>query len=187
MLQDGEEHYYRLRDRFHETGDPHDFLFLNRSCFNGLVRFNKNGFFNTPFCRKPLRFRAAYITKICNQVQRASDCMEGKAWKFVCADWRETLSNVREGDFVYSDPPYVGRFTDYFNTWTGNDAIQLADVLKALPYHFLYSMCSENRYRKNYRLHDAFSDYEIKTFSHFYYLGATEDFRNRMTEALVVG
>ena len=36
---------------------------------------------------------------------------------------------------------------------------------------------------EEYRLHRAFSDYKIKTFSHFYHLGSTESLRNRMTEA----
>lgn len=186
LRQDG-RHFYRIRDRFNDSGDPHDFLFLNRACFNGLVRFNRKGRFNTPFCRKPERFRPAYITKICNQIQRAADCMAGKDWKFVCADWSEILDEAREGDFVYCDPPYAGRSTDYFNTWTDEDAEQLEDGLKALPCSFLYSMWSENKYRKNDRLHEAFKDYEIMTFSHFYHLGSTESLRNSMTEALVVG
>ncbi len=186
LLKDG-AYYYRVRERFNAAGDPHDFLFLNRACFNGLVRFNKKGLFNTPFCRKPERFRPAYITKICNQIQRAADRMAGKAWEFVCADWSEILSEARKGDFVYCDPPYAGRFTDYFNAWTNEDATQLEGELKSLPCPFLYSMWSENKYRKNDRLHDAFSEYEICTFSHFYHLGATEDLRNGMTEALVVG
>ncbi len=187
LLRDGQEHYYRVRDRFNDGGDPHDFLFLNRSCFNGLMRFNRKGRFNTPFCRKPERFRPAYITRICNQVQCAADGMAGKAWEFECADWSEILDEAREGDFVYCDPPYAGRFTDYFNSWTDDDAMRLEDRLKALPCPFLYSMWSENKYRKNERLHESFADYEIRTFSHFYHLGATENLRNDMMEALVVG
>ena len=187
LLQDGQDHYYRVRERFNECGNPHDFLFLNRACFNGLVRFNKKGGFNTPFCRKPERFRPAYITKICNQVARAVDCMAGKSWQFVCADWTDVLSEARVEDFVYCDPPYAGRYTDYFNSWSDSDATQLELNLKALPCSFLYSMWSENKYRKNERLHEVFGDYEIKTFSHFYHLGSTEDLRNSMTEALVVG
>lgn len=187
LRRDGQEHYYQVRERFNEHGDPHDFLFLNRACFNGLIRFNKKGYFNTPFCRKPERFRTAYITKICNQVQRAADCMAGKEWEFVCADWTDIIREAREGDFVYCDPPYAGRFTDYFNSWTDDDASRLEDCLKVLPCRFLYSMWSENKYRKNERLHDVFSDYEIRTFSHFYHLGSTEDLRNEITEALVMG
>jgi len=187
LRRDGHEHYYRIRERFNEEGDPHDFLFLNRSCFNGLMRFNKKGHFNTPFCRKPDRFRPAYITKICNQVWRTADCIEGKSWEFVCADWTAALDEAREDDFVYCDPPYAGRFADYFSSWTDEDAAQLEEALKILPCSFLYSMWYENRYRKNNRLDDAFHGYEIKTYSHFYHLGATEALRSGMTEALVIG
>ena len=143
LLHDGQDHFYRIRDRFNDSGDPHDFQFLNRACFNGLVRFN------TPFCRKSDRFRPAYVNKICNQVQRAADRMAGRAWKFVCADWREMLGESRDGDFVYCDPPYAGRFTDYFNSWTDEDSEQLEDGLRALPCPLLYSMWSENKYRRN--------------------------------------
>jgi len=187
LLRDGEVHYYRIRERFNNGHDPHDFLFLNRACFNGLMRFNRRGRFNTPFCRKPERFRPAYVTKICNQVQWAADRMEGKAWDFVCTDWTGVLDEVNASDFVYCDPPYAGRYTDYFNSWTDEDADRLETRLKALPCPFLYSMWSENKYRRNDRLHEVFADYEIKTFSHFYHLGSTENLRNGMTEALVVG
>ncbi|MCY4324827.1 MAG: Dam family site-specific DNA-(adenine-N6)-methyltransferase [Betaproteobacteria bacterium] len=187
LARSGEEHYYRVRERFNDRHDPHDFLFLNRACFNGLMRFNRSGRFNTPFCRKPERFRSAYITRICNQVQHSAKIMAGKSWQFVCADWADVLGKARSGDFVYCDPPYAGRCTDYFNSWSDDDAARLEAKLKALPCRFLYSMWSENRYRRNDRLHEAFADYQIKTFSHFYHLGASESLRNDMTEALVVG
>lgn len=187
LKQEGESRYYSIRERFNAGHDSHDFLFLNRSCFNGLMRFNKKGGFNVPFCRKPERFRAAYVTKICNQVQWASDRIRDKDWEFACGNWTEILGQARRSDFVYADPPYAGRFTDYYNSWSDEDALRLEARLKALPCPFLYSMWSENKYRKNERLHRAFSDYEIKTFSHFYHLGSTENLRNGMTEALVVG
>lgn len=183
----GEEHYYRVRERFNDSQDSHDFLFLNRACFNGLMRFNRKGRFNTPFCRKPERFTAGHITRICNQVQWAADSVRGASWEFVCADWSSLLKEATTTDFVYADPPYAGRFTDYFNGWTDEDATRLVAALKGLPCPFLYSMWAENRYRKNTRLYRAFCDYRIETFSHFYHLGASERLRNAMTEALVVG
>ena len=183
----GEEHYYQIRNRFNQDGDSHDFLFLNRSCFNGLMRFNKAGDFNTPFCRKPERFRASYITKICNQVKWASEKIKGKNWEFICSNWSDLVSNVNPDDFVYTDPPYMGRYTDYFNSWYENDASELEQALKTLPCKFLYSMWSENKYRRNDRLYDVFSNYTIKTFSHFYHLGSSENLRNPIKEALVVG
>jgi len=58
------DHYYEVRDRFNKNHDPLDFLFLNRSCFNGLIRFNRSGEFNVPFGHKPERFSRSYITKL---------------------------------------------------------------------------------------------------------------------------
>ena len=187
LLLLGEEHYYQIRNRFNQDGNPHDFLFLNRSCFNGLMRFNKAGDFNTPFCRKPERFRVAYISKICNRVKWASEKIKGKNWEFICSHWSDLVSNVNPDDFVYTDPPYTGRFNDYFNSWNENETSELEQVIKALPCRFLYSMWSENKYRRNDRLYDVFSNYTIKTFSHFYHLGSSENLRNSITEALVVG
>ena len=143
---------------------------MSRACFNGLMRFNQKGQFNTPFCKKPERFRPAYVTKICNQVQWAADAMRGRDWEFVCAD-----------------PPYSGRFTDYYNSWSEQDGYELAQALKSAPCRFLYSMWVENRFRRNDRLFDRFAGYEIATFSHYYHLGATESLRHAMQEGLVVG
>ena len=187
LRRDGEEHYYRVRARFNEQHEPLDFLFLNRSCFNGLTRFNGKGGFNTPFCRKPERFRQAYISRICNQVGWTAQTMVGKDWEFVCADWRAVLKSASSMDIVYADPPYAGRFTDYFNKWADTDSTDLERTLKALPCPFLYSMWAENKYRRNDDLYMSFEGYDIRTHEHFYHLGSTESLRNKMTEALVVG
>ena len=75
LLERGAARYYEIRDRFNAQGAVLDFLFLNRSCFNGLMRFNGRGEFNVPFCRKPERFSKGYVTKIVNQVARVSELM----------------------------------------------------------------------------------------------------------------
>lgn len=186
LLSKGEVHYYDIRKRFNEHGDPLDLLFLNRSCFNGMMRFNKKGGFNVPFCRKPERFRQALVTKICNQVARAQNIISDKDWVFKCQDWKETLAEVGVADFVYIDPPYVGRHTDYYNQWSDKEAVALAEAIKALRAGFAYSMWKENKYRENAHLLEHFSEYEIETFSHFYHLGSSESLRNEMEEALVI-
>ncbi len=78
----GADYFYEVRDRFNQQGDVLDFLFLNRSCFNGVMRFNRRGQFNVPFSHKPERFAQSYITKISNQVSWVAKQMQGKDWEF---------------------------------------------------------------------------------------------------------
>jgi len=49
LLQTEGKHYYTVRDLFNAYRNPLDLLFLSRSCFNGMMRFNKKGGFNVPF------------------------------------------------------------------------------------------------------------------------------------------
>ena len=186
LLERGEQHYYAVRERFNAKHDPLDLLFLNRACFNGIMRFNRSGEFNVPFCRKPARFRPALITKIRNQVSRAAALVRERRWEFRCQPWQETLAQARDGDFVYLDPPYIGRHAGYFNAWTDADAAALAGAVKDLPCGFAYSMWKENRYRANAHLADHFGGYPLHTLRHFYHVGASERLRNVMDEALIV-
>ena len=181
----GEEYYYEIRDRFNKYGDVFDFIFLNRSCFNGLMRFNSKGKFNVPFGHKRNRFSQSYITKITNQVDKISKILINKNWDFITSDWRDTLKKVNKEDFVYLDPPYIGRHTDYFNSWTAVDAIELSHIASNLNCKYALSMWLENRYRKNDHINIHWKNTEIKTFSHFYHVGSTESLRNQMTEALI--
>lgn len=54
--EDGYAHYRLVRDRFNEEHSPFDFIFLSRAGFNGMMRFNRQGGWNIPFCKKPHRF-----------------------------------------------------------------------------------------------------------------------------------
>ncbi len=186
LLSDGAAHYYSVRDRFNISHDPLDFLFLNRACFNGLIRFNRQGEFNVPFCRKPGRFQAALVTKIANQVAWIGSVLAGRDWVFQVADWRDTLASTTAGDFVYADPPYAGRHTDYYDRWRDGDGDDLAAALHGLPCGFACSMWLENRYRRNDDVARWFPGYPTFTWDHFYHLGASETLRNAMMEGLIV-
>jgi DNA adenine methylase len=186
LKKGGQDYYLEVRKRFNELGNPLDFLFLNRSCFNGLMRFNSKGGYNVPFGHKPERFAPAYITKIIHQISWIKKVMKDKDWVFQVADWKDTLKQANENDFVYLDPPYIGRYADYYNTWEATEATLLADVAKKLPCDFALSMWLENKYRKNEHIEASWNGLEIKTFTHFYHLGASEDLRNEMQEALVL-
>ncbi len=186
LAEIGADYYYEVRARFNAEPNPLDFLFLNRASFNGLMRFNSKGAFNVPFCRKPERFRKSYVTKIANQVAQVQQVMAGKAWEFRVADWQETLQEARAGDFVYLDPPYVGRHADYYSRWDEEDARKLAEVAATLPCGLALSMWKENKFRRNPHLEQWAAFTVERTFEHFYHLGATEALRHTMTEALLV-
>ena len=186
LAERGGEHYYEVRQRFNDNPTSLDFLFLNRSCFNGLIRFNGKGGFNVPFGKKPERFRQAYVTKIVNQVSHLESVMRGRDWRFETTDWRDTLDQATEKDFVYADPPYAGRHTDYYNKWTEQNETELLERLRDIPCGFALSTWKENRYRHNPRLPNGLPDIAIRTTEHFYHIGPTEKLRNSMTEALVL-
>jgi len=186
LRQKGDQYYYEVRDRFNGEGNSLDLLFLNRACFNGVMRFNSKGEFNVPFGHKPDRFRKAYITKIANQVEWVALAMAKEKWIFRCCDWRETLKECKESDFVYLDPPYYGRHTDYFSSWSKSDLVELANACRALPCGFALSMWNKNIFRRDELLWKLLGDMPIRTFSHFYHVGSTESLRHAMEEALVI-
>jgi DNA adenine methylase len=186
LKKGGQDYYLEVRKRFNDKGCPLDFLFLNRSCFNGLMRFNSKGGYNVPFGHKPERFAQAYITKIIHQISWIKKMMKDKDWTFQVDDWKETLKQAKDNDFVYLDPPYIGRHTGYYNSWEEKDAIDLAETAQKLPCGFALSMWLENKYRKNDHIENYWEGLEIRTFAHFYHVGASEDLRNEMQEALVL-
>jgi len=186
LKKHGEDHYYHIRERFNERHDPLDFLFLSRSCFNGMVRFNKKGQFNVPFCKKPERFSRAYITKVVNQVQYVWEAVREYDWSFECISFEELIPRAKAGDMVYCDPPYLGRHVDYYDSWTEEDEKRLHELLSNTPARFILSTWHSNKYRDNPMLKTLWKEYHIVTKEHFYHIGAREANRNPMLEALIM-
>ena len=111
----GESYYYEMRTKFNEIIQSNNndyyvmlsngtdmtllslyFIFLNTSCFNGAIRFNSKGLFNTPFCRKPEKFSKAYITKIVNSIENVANILKDKDWDFVVAEYQEILTLLNQ-------------------------------------------------------------------------------------------
>lgn len=185
LRERGEDHYYYIRDRFNDAHNPLDFLFVNRAGFNGMIRFNRKGGFNIPFCRKPSRFAQAYVTKITNQTKWVHGILKAKNFEFVCQDFRATIAQAREGDIVYCDPPYIDRHVDYYNGWSDRDEHDLANALLESPARFVLSSWHHNDFRSNTYMETLWSEFEISTRNHFYHVGASEKNRNPVVEALV--
>ena len=111
--------FYALREQFSFVQDIRTrgalLLYLNRHAFNGLVRYNSKGKFNVPFgqYKKPYfpldELRAFHRKTICTHTE------------FVVKDFRKIFAELRLGDVVYCDPPYVPlSATSSFTTYAGN-------------------------------------------------------------------
>lgn len=185
LLETEGQHYYTIRDRFNNEHDSLDFLFLNRACFNGMIRFNSKGGFNVPFCRKPNRFAQAYITKIVNQVANIQEIIRFKKYNFQCQSFEETIKEASNGDLIYCDPPYIGRHVDYFDSWNESQEILLHKMLTECGSKFILSTWHSNEFRKNEYLNTLWKNLHVLTKEHFYHLGGNEDNRNPMLEALI--
>ncbi|MCF8296433.1 MAG: Dam family site-specific DNA-(adenine-N6)-methyltransferase [Saprospiraceae bacterium] len=185
LLNSNGEHYYEVRNRFNEEKNPLDFLFLSRSCFNGMMRFNRKGGFNVPFCKKPNRFAQSLVTKITNQVENISQIIGQGDYVFKNQDFKDTLKEINLKDLVYSDPPYIGRHVDYFDSWSEEEEIILNHGLRNSNAKFILSTWLSNRFRTNDYIFTIWKDCFISTKEHFYHVGGKEINRNTVYEALL--
>ena len=185
LPEKGEAHYYLIRDRFNRDHQPLDFLFLNRAGFNGMIRFNRKGEFNIPLCRKPQRFAQAYITKIVNQVSYVSRLFKAKDFTFKRQNFKETIYEAGAGSIIYCDPPYIDRYVDYYSGWDGEQEKELYQALSTASSKFILSTWHHNDFRKNEYIDSLWNRYNILTREHFYHVGAKEENRNPMVEAIV--
>lgn len=186
LAEHGEDFYYAVRERFNASHSPLDFLFLNRSCFNGMIRFSRKQKFNVPYGHKPMRFSRAYITKIVNQVQYVENCLRVYDWEFICQPFENTINISEKDTFIYCDPPYTGRHTDYYDTWDECSELKLCSCLKKSEARFMLSTWDYNQYRKNEYINTLWNFCRKINWEHFYYIGAKENNRHSITEALMV-
>ena len=185
LLNTNGEHFYVVRDRFNEKGSPLDFLFLSRSCFNGMMRFNKKGEFNVPFCKKPNRFAQSLVTKITNQVKYISEIIDQGNYEFKHQDFKDTLSELRKSDLVYADPPYIGRHVDYIDSWSIEEENILNNGLNSSNCTYILSTWLSNKYRTNDYVFSIWKNCFVATKEHFYHVGGKETNRNAVYEALL--
>lgn len=185
LSQNGDVYYYEVRERFNKNHAPLDFLFLNRSCFNGMIRFNKDFKFNVPFGHKPQRFSKAYITKIVNQVARIEYLLEHNQWVFLCQSFEETIKMAEGNSFIYCDPPYIGRHVDYYDSWDEKLEMALSEALMTSNTKFMLSTWDHNNYRRNEYIEQVWDFCNKVTQEHFYHVGGKVSNRNSMVEALL--
>lgn len=101
-IEKRKEYYYMVRSRFNEKRNPKDFMFLSRTCANGLIRFNSKGEFNTPFHFSRPGINPYRLERIMNQW---SELLKKNNIIFICQDYKD-IETVRD-DLIYLDPPYI--------------------------------------------------------------------------------
>ena len=114
-----EEYYFKIRDVDRTEGykswtnveRASRFLYLNKTCFNGLHRVNSKGHFNVPFGnRKSPNIVDEFVLRRCSRILTTADLRTD--------DFKEIMPDIEQGDFIYADPPYdpiskTASFTGY--------------------------------------------------------------------------
>ncbi|MBN1274267.1 MAG: Dam family site-specific DNA-(adenine-N6)-methyltransferase [Candidatus Aminicenantes bacterium] len=125
--------YYEIRSRKYNdpTMQAAQFIYMNRTCFNGIYRVNYKGDFNVPYGFKKYKILFDH-----NQFRKASNLL--KNTEIFTSDFEGTLKNIREKDFVFLDPPYnittvKNGFIKYNEKlFSRDDQIRLASYLKKI-------------------------------------------------------
>lgn len=96
-----EEQYYRMRDSnfTNRLEAAVRFLYLNRTCWNGLYRVNKLGKFNVPIGTK------TSVVMPSDDFDAISAALSSVSLR--CCDFAEAIGRAKAGDFIYCDPPYT--------------------------------------------------------------------------------
>ena len=176
-----EDKYYFLRDLFNTTRDPRIFLYLNKHCFNGLCRYNKNNQFNTPFgkYKKPY-FPEKEMRFFYDKAQQA---------EFVCEDFALSMDKAVVGDVIYCDPPYAvlsktSNFTSYHKDAFGEPEQRLLanKILECQARGIPVIVSNQN----TDLIKDIYKTAEIIAFDVQRYISAKSESRHKVEEILGV-
>lgn len=189
-------YYYNVRDKFNtvKLSDSTSaekaayFIFLNKTCFNGLYRVNRKGLFNVPMgsYKNPTICDADNLRNIHEALQNVT---------IVCGDYSQSQSFIDSETFVYLDPPYrpiseTSAFTSYnSDVFDDNEQIRLAkfiDEINAAGAKIVLS----NSDPKNVNEEDNFFDnlyknYKINRVEASRAINSKGDKRGKINELLI--
>ncbi len=118
--EEKKEYYYQKRELYNTRNEELStqsalFIFLNRTCFNGLYRVNKNNGYNVPMgsYKKPTICDIENIFAVSEALQKV---------EILCGDYEKTLNEATTNSFFYFDPPYKPLSnTSSFNSYAKED------------------------------------------------------------------
>ena len=143
------EYYYRLRTITNLSNDIERtarFITLNKTCYNGLYRVNKNGIFNVPIGRykNPIICDSSNLRNISLTLKYSNTNLQVSDYKKILVE------QPQKDDFIYLDPPYypisiTSNFTSYTNNgFTNRDQEKLAKIFKKLTDRGCYILLSNS-------------------------------------------
>lgn len=189
-------YYYSIRDKFNSTQlcditaieKAAYFIFLNKTCFNGLYRVNRKGQFNVPMgaYKNPMICDEENLRNINKVLQNVT---------IVCGDYSLSKQFIDKNTFVYLDPPYrpiseTSAFTSYnSNTFDDNEQIRLARFIDEINASGAKIVLS-NSDPKNINPEDTFFDelykaYSIKRVSATRMINSKADSRGKINELII--
>lgn len=162
------------------------FIYLNKTCFNGLYRVNGKGKFNVPFGRYK-------SPTICDEenLRAAARALSGSEIVCTCTDFEKAAREAERGDLVYFDPPYVpisksSNFTGYTaGGFTKEDQERLRDVADLLRLRGVHVLISNSNAPLVRELYDE-RRFTIVPISARRSVNATASGRGAITELLMV-
>src|SRR3989338_1802027 len=120
--RDSSSEYKKLLASYNKNPNPHDLLFLSRSCYGGIIRFTMQGKMSTPMgAHRPIS-PESFRERMILWRQRVAGT------KFMHASFQETMGMAEKGDVIYCDPPYV----DSQSILYGAQAFKIADLWFAI-------------------------------------------------------
>ena len=189
-------YYYSIRDKFNTTILNSEtatekaayFIFLNKTCFNGLYRVNRKGQFNVPM--------GAYKNPtICDDENLRNISLALQNVTIVCGDYALSKNFIDKNTFVYLDPPYrpiseTSAFTSYnSDVFDDNEQIRLAKFIDEINASGAKIVLS-NSDPKNVNPEDVFFDelyktYSIKRVSASRMINSKGDSRGKINELII--
>jgi len=187
------EYYYSKRDLYNtrkeeKSGQAALFIFLNRTCFNGLYRVNRKNEYNVPMgsYKRPTICDKENILAVSQALQKV---------EILCGDYQETLHYASNKSLFYFDPPYKPLSeTSSFNSYAKdefNDAeqIRLRDFchkLDALNHTWILSNSDVKGKDKNDNFFDdLYSDFNIQRVDARRSINANPEKRGALKELLI--
>lgn len=183
LLEGGYEYYNKIKDRFNNYFDSMDFLFLTRTGFNGVMRFNNSGKWNVPFCKLNGRLSKNVIDDLVNAVTELSKLFHSKKFIFYNKSFEDVIESVPKNSIFYCDPPYYGLDIKYFKGWEKKDEIRLNEMLKDKV--FIYSTWINDGKKDNPMINDYWKDFEVEGKQHKYNVAKKSSERNQVVEGLI--